>query len=265
MKRRSFVKASLISGAATAVLTPETFAKTTVSAKATSEYYELRTYILKNESQQKVVEHYFEKAAIPALNKMGVKNIGVFTEVKPEGQSKLYVLIPYKNFEHFVGCCDKLQSDSVHIAHGSAYLNAPSSEPAYERIQSSFFKAFAHMPKMEVPAATPRIFELRQYQSASENAGKKKIIMFNDKGEIDIFKRLGFKPVFFGEAIIGEALPNLTYMVTFDDMAAHDQHWKSFGGDAQWKVISKVPEYADSLLVSKIIATFLKPTAFSQI
>jgi hypothetical protein len=121
------------------------------------------------------------------------------------------------------------------------------------------------MPAMEVPAKKTRIFELRQYQSASESAGQKKIEMFNDQGEIDIFKRLGFKPVFFGETVIGESMPNLTYMVTFDDMEAHGKHWKSFGGDAEWKVISKVPEYADSLLVSKIIATFIKPTAFSQI
>lgn len=265
MKRRSFVKASILSGAVAAVLPSETYAKSKASAKATAELYELRIYTLKNETQQKVVEQYYEKAAIPALNRIGIKNVGVFTELKPTGQSKLYALIPYKSVENFVGSNDKLQTDLIYATNGKAYLNAPASEPAYERIQSSLFRAFAHMPKMEVPTAKPRIFELRQYQSASESAGKKKIEMFNDKGEIDIFKRLGFKPVFFGEAVIGEAMPNLTYMVTFDDMAAHDQHWQSFGGDAEWKVISKVPEYADSLLVSKITATFLTPTPFSQI
>ncbi|MDB5013773.1 MAG: family containing protein [Daejeonella sp.] len=238
-----------MSGAVAAVLPSETYSKS-ATAKGNSEFYELRCYTLKNEAQQKIVEDYYEKAAIPALNKMGIKNIGVFTELKPVAQSKLYVFIPYKSIENFVGLSDKLQSDSVYATHGAAYLNAPASEPAYERIESSLFKAFAHMPKMEVPAAQPRIFELRQYQSASESAGKKKIEMFNDKGEIDIFKKLGFKPVFFGEAMIGEAMPNLTYMVTFDDMAAHDQHWKSFGGDPEWKIISKIPEYADALLVS---------------
>jgi hypothetical protein len=91
---------------------------------------------------------------------------------------------------------------------------------------------------LEVPPKSARIFELRQYQSASEAAGKKKIEMFNDQGEIDIFKRLGFKPVFWGETIIGPLRPNLTYMVTFDDLAAKDAHWKAFVDDAQWKKIS---------------------------
>jgi hypothetical protein len=121
------------------------------------------------------------------------------------------------------------------------------------------------MPKMEVPETKQRIFELRQYQSASEYAGKKKIEMFNDRGEIDIFKRLEFRPVFFGETIIGDQRPNLTYMVTFDNMQQHDELWNSFGGDTQWKEISAVPDYADALLVSKITSTFIVPATFSQI
>ncbi|WP_235048416.1 AAA family ATPase [Arcticibacter svalbardensis] len=110
------------------------------------------------------------------------------------------------------------------VVEGAAYLNAPATEPAYERIKSSLLKAFKNMPGLELPQKDKRIFELRRYEHANEAAGIKKREMFNEGGEIDIFKRLGFKPVFFGETIIGEARPNLIYMVTFDDMAAHGQH-----------------------------------------
>jgi hypothetical protein len=88
---------------------------------------------------------------------------------------------------------------------------------------------------------------------------------FNDKGEIDIFKRLGFNPVFWGETIIGPLRPNLTYMVTFNDVADKESHWKDFVMDTQWHEISAVPEYADALLVNKITSTLLVPTAYSQI
>jgi hypothetical protein len=165
----------------------------------------------------------------------------------------------------FVSVTDNLNKDADHQKSGAAYLNAPATEPAYERIESSLLKAFAHMPKMAIPGSGPRIFELRQYQSASEAAGKKKIEMFNDEGEINIFKRLGFKPVFFGETVIGPLRPNLTYMVTFEDMAAHDSHWKAFVDDAEWKKISVVPGYADAELVSKITSTMIDPAAYSQI
>ena len=54
-------------------------------------------------------------------------------------------------------------------------------------------------------------------------------------------------------------------MVTFDDLAAKDAHWKSFGADAEWKKISVVPGYEDARLVSKITSTMIVPTTYSQI
>ena len=264
MKRRSFVKASLITGALGSVMPKLSMATDSLATKG-SEFYELRTYTLKNEQQQKLVEDFFKDAAIPASNRLGSKNIGVFTELKPSGQTKIYALIPYSSIGDFMSVQDKLAADKQYQQAGAAYLNAPADEPAYERIESSLLKAFAHMPAMQVPAHTPRIFELRRYEHATEAAGKKKLEMFNNAGEVDIFKRLGFKPVFFGETLIGDHRPNLIYMVTFDDMAAHDSHWKAFGGDPEWKKISAIPEYADAKLVSHITSTFITPAACSQI
>ncbi len=229
------------------------------------EYYELRTYTLTSSAQQKLVEDYFKNAAIPALNRLGVKHVGVFTEMAPVGQTKIFVLVPYNSMEHFTTVAANIGKDPDFLTKGANYLNAPASMPAYEWIDSSLMKAFVHMPKLEAPAQKPRIFELRQYQSASEIAGKMKIKMFNDEGEIDIFKRLGFNPVFWGETIIGTLRPNLTYLITFDDLDAKAAHWKAFVADPEWKKISAVPEYADSLLVSKITSTMIVPTEYSQI
>ena len=265
MQRRSFVKSSIIGGAAASIVPAISNAMTTINPPAMQEYYELRVYTLKDETQQKLVEDYLKNAAIPALNRLGVKHIGVFTELKPTGQTKIYALAPYSGLDHYASVTDSLGKDGDLKSKGAAYLNAPATAPAYERIESSLLKAFKHFPTLTAPPKKSRIFELRQYQSASEAAGKKKIEMFNDQGEIDIFKRLGFKPVFWGETVIGPLRPNLTYMVTFDDLAAKDAHWKAFVDDAQWKKISTVPEYADALLVNKITSTLLVPTAYSQI
>jgi hypothetical protein len=265
--RRSFMKASLLTGA-TAIAAPllsPVIAKGNNMPATESEFYELRVYQLKDEKQQQLVEAYWQNAAIPALNRLGIKNIGVFTELKPAGQTSIYVLIPFAGLAGFEKMNDQLLKDSTYVKQAAAYLDAPATDPAYERIESSLLKAFAHAPKMVIPGKKTRFFELRQYQSASESAGKKKIEMFNDKGEIDIFKRLGFEPVFFAETLIGELRPNLTYMITFADMAAHDSHWKAFGSDPEWKKISSDPDYADAKLVSKITSTFIVPTSYSQI
>jgi len=233
--------------------------------KADREFYELRGYSLKDEQQQILVENYFNDALIPALNRLGNMHIGVFTELKPTGQTKIYALIPYHSWDDFITVQNKLANDSLYQAAADAYLNAPAADPAYERIESSMLRSFVHMPQMQVPERKPCIFELRRYEHASENAGKKKLEMFNDAGEIDIFKRLGFKPVFFGETLIGESRPNLIYMLTFDDMDAHDSHWKAFGNDPDWKRISAIPDYADAKLVSHITSTLLVPASCSQI
>lgn len=262
MKRRSFVKSSLL---LTSWHSIGSTSGATAFKKTKQEFYELRVYTLNNAAQQQIVEDYFEKAAIPALNRLGTKNIGVFKELNAEGQTKLFVLIPFNSMDDYISSNEKLLKDAAYLQAGAAYINAPATAPAYERIQSSLLRAFAHMPALVPPPLKPRIFELRRYESASEAAGKKKIEMFNDAGEIEIFKRVGLQPVFFGETLIGDMRPNLTYMLTFDDMAQHDRSWKAFGSDAGWKRISSIPDYADAKIVSRITRTFLEPTAFSQV
>ncbi len=251
--------------AATGAVAPKLAMATESSTKNSREFYELRVYTLKSDAQQKLVTNYFKDALIPALTRLGSGPVGVFTELKPTGQTKIYALIPYKSIDDFITVGDKLAIDHDYQQAADDYLNAPASDPAYERIESSLLKAFTHMPKMQLPEKKPRIFELRRYEHATEGAGKKKLEMFNDAGEIDIFKKLGFNPVFFGETIIGPLRPNLTYMITFDDTAAHDAHWKAFGGDPAWKKVSAIPDYADAKLVSHITSIMLVPEESSQI
>ena len=267
MKRRNFVKTSLLTGSAAGLIPLESTARRNHSPlqSPTREFYELRVYSLKNAKQRNLVEDYFQQAAIPALNKLGSKNIGVFTEYLSQGYTKLVILIPYSSMEDFTTAPEKMANDATYQQAATAYLTAPASEPAYERIESSFLQAFSGMPTLEIPEKKQRLFELRRYESPSESAGKKKIEMFNQAGEITIFKRTGLTPVFFGETIIGPHRPNLTYMLAFDDMAEHDQNWKRFGSDPDWKKISSLPEYADEKILSNINRTFLVPTSFSQI
>lgn len=263
MKRRSFVKASLITGAAGSILSKTGMAAPS-GKKSNTQFYELRIYTLQNDAQQKIVEDYLQNAYIPALNRLGSNTVGVFTELKPNGQTRLFVLIPFSSLDDYLKVQDKLVLDADYIQKSSAYINAPLNAPAYDRIESSLLQAFPGMPKMETPEKKTRIFELRRYESPTEYAGKKKIDMFNRGNEIAIFKRLGFNPVFYSETLIGTFRPNLVYMITFDDIAAHDRLWKAFGADPEWNKLRSMPEYPDAL-VSRITSTMLIPVGYSQI
>jgi hypothetical protein len=123
------------------------------------------------------------------------------------------------------------------------------------------------MPHLEVPKhSTPvgeRIYELRSYEGHTEKIFKNKVRMFNEGGEVGIFKRLGFNAVFYGEVIAGSRMPNLMYMTTFPNKASRDEHWKAFSADPQWGELKGMDEYKDN--VSKIDIYFLHPTDDSDI
>ncbi len=278
MDRRKFVKSSFLSGSVLGGLIPfsnsAAFVENNKSKK--QQWYELRTYIFADEAQQQLTNAYLEQACLPALNRAGVINVGVFSEWFPpaaadssaapsNGPGKMFLLIPFDSIDSFAAINGRLTGDAAYQKSGEAYLSAPAANPAYERIESSLLRAFLHMPLIEVPEKKERLFELRCYESPTESAGQKKIEMFNDAGEIDIFKKIGARPVFFGETIIGERRPNLTYMLCFDNMEAHDVHWTAFRTDPEWKKISVMPEYSDARLISKITRTFLKPAGYSQV
>ena len=127
-------------------------------------------------------------------------------------------------------------------------------------------KAFAGMPVMELPKETlkmtQRMFELRIYESHDDLKARLKVAMFND-GEIDIMRTTKMAPVFYGETLIGQDVPNLIYMLSASDMESHEAHWKAFIEHPDWDRIKKLPKYKDT--VSKITKVYLVPTDYSQI
>jgi hypothetical protein len=108
------------------------------------------------------------------------------------------------------------------------------------------------------------MFELRIYPSHSEVKALKKIEMFNS-GEMDVMRETGLAPVFYGQALIGSGLPQLTYMLSAEDQAAHDKHWAAFGKHPVWKKMQNDPQYADTVIKDGIKNHFLLPTSYSQI
>ena len=126
--------------------------------------------------------------------------------------------------------------------------------------------AFSGMPKIELPAYSrekrARMFEVRTYESYSELKALKKVSMFNS-GEIELMRKVGLGPVFYGQALIGPNLPHLTYMLSAENEQEHKKHWGAFGGHPTWKSMSTDPQYADT--VSHITKRYLSLAPYSQI
>ena len=88
--------------------------------------------------------------------------------------------------------------------------------------------------------------------------------MFNAGGEIPIFNRLGFNPVFYGKVISGNRMPNLMYMPVFDNVQQKDEQWKRFVADTTWKRISTLPENQNEVIVSHIDSIMMHSTEYSD-
>ncbi len=268
MKRRDFLTTSLAAAGAAGVSTLLSAPAAETGASAGREFYELRLYHLRRGPKQQLFDDFYREAAIPAMNRAGMAPIGVFNIATGPESPTMYVVIPHKSLESFATANDRVHADPEYRKAGAEFVNAPATDPSYLRVESSLMVAFDGMPKLEVPPWTaekkPRLFELRTYESHSKKANKKKIEMFN-VGEIAIFRRAGLLPVFFGETLIGPKLPNLTYMLAYENMAAHDANWGRFGADPEWHKLSSTPGYTDPEIVCNISNLFLRPTGYSQI
>ncbi len=267
MKRREFIKtsvaASTIAGLGTACLSASAAAR---AGGRNREYYELRVYRLKSGANHDLLDTYLEKAAIPALNRLGVSPVGVFTEIEPKDAPALYMLATYPSLRVFATATERLSADPEYLKAGADYLNVPKTNPAFDRIDSWLLLAFAGQPKVDLPAycrdKKPRIFEIRTYESYSEAKALKKVEMFNS-GEIDAMHEVGLAPIFYGQALIGRDLPHLTYMLSAENKEEHTKHWDAFKVHPTWDKLKNDPQYADT--VSKIVNRFLAPTSYSQI
>lgn len=232
------------------------------------EYYELRKYKMESGPQPKLTDTYIAEALIPALNKMGISPVGAFSlEIGPETPI-LYLLLPSQSVETLVSSDLRLAQDEAFLKAAAPFWSAPAKEPAFQRVQSSLMIAFEGHPKLTVPPVTAskgkRVFQLRTYESPSNAAHVRKVEMFHS-GEFGAFERAGFWQVFYGDSLIGERLPNLTYMLSFPDIAGMNEKWAAFGADPDWKKLIQNPRYNYESIVTNITNLILHPTSYSQI
>jgi hypothetical protein len=259
MDRRKFLASSL----ATSALVASSASGQQGSITRSREFYQLRRYTLQTGPQVAMTEKYISEALIPALAKRGGP-VGAFRlDIGPETPT-FYVLIPTHE-PAMAGALElELNLDADYVKAAEPFWSAPGSSPAFLRMDSSLLVAFEGWPRITPPAKGKRIFQLRTYESPSYRDHIVKVQMFHS-GEFEIFKNAGFQMVFFGDTLIGQRMPSLTYMLSFADSADMDAKWNVFRNDPAWKKLSADPRFAFEAIVSNITNLVLSPLASSQI
>lgn len=259
MTRRSFLPAAVSGavGAANAATTP-----------AQRAILDLRYFYLRNsaDNQRRRVTQFLESGVLPAMKRAGAGPVGVFSSnIAPDGPF-LLLLHSHASFAAMEQTSDKVAADADYQKALEAFNSQPGLN--YERQQRVLLRAFPSIPQIEVPQGeakrAARIFELRTYESPNSSTLRRKIGMFDD-GEIAVFRKVGMTPVFFGETLVGPKMPNLTYMLAYDDLAHREKTWRAFVSDPDWAKLREKPGLSDAEVVSNISNIFLSPLGFSQI
>jgi hypothetical protein len=245
------------------------FSSQAADKKPRQEYYRLTVYHYSNDIQEKRLDDYFQNALLPALHRAGISKAGIFKAIANDTAmiKSMYLWVPLASLKMIEKINTELNTDTAYQRAGSDFINTDHSNPVYTRMETILLKAFPLAPHFEIPGLQAekkdRVYELRSYEGASEKLFRNKVKMFNDGGEIGLFKRLRFNAVFYSEVIAGSHMPNLMYMTCYENMADRDAHWKTFSSDPFWKQLSSSPEYQNN--VSHIDIVFLHPTDYSDL
>lgn len=258
MKRRNFLKGSaLIGGAAMAGKSVAGVQQFTTER----EIYELRVYHFKNNGQKEKVGQFYVDALIPVMNGYGVK-VGAFEEYGQTEPPTIYNLLVYPSLADYHQIRKNLWNNRFFLEKSALYFKETAEDGAFLRYETFLLEAFDAIPQIRIPGNDRGLFELRLYESNNEEAGKRKINMFNQE-ELALFDEVGLHATFFGEILAGPQMPALVYMLWFKDMDERTENWKKFRESPKWRKMSSKPEYANT--VSVVNKKFLVPAKYSQI
>ena len=229
-------------------------------------FLELRYYWMRNSRSNQIerTNTFLAEALVPGLRRAGGGPTGVFAPVIGPGSPYALVVTSYPSLAAMQTVLENLAADPVYKQAYDAWNAIP--DLSYIRMESTLLRCFSGFPAIETgaPRTNPRLFELRTYESDNEATLRKKISMFED-GEIAVFRTCGLQPVFFSEAIVGSKLPQLTYMLAYEDMADRERAWNTFRTHPDWIALRDQPGLSDPDIVSNISSSLVRPGAGSEI
>ena len=233
-------------------------------ASMAGEFYELRVIRMESPEKAAIFDATLESEGMQALSEAGIQ-AGVFKQRDDSSHDRYLLMVhagSYSIGQEIIG------ADAADEATGAAwdYLNADPKDPIFTRQEVSLVKAVSTFPRLKDPEGSgseDRYFELRIYESATEVKGALKVEMFETGGEIELFGQMGLDLVFFGRAVAGDNLPQLTYMVVYENEDAKKAAWKAFTTSPEWGQMKSLPRYKDT--VSKVHSHFLTALPYSHI
>lgn len=253
MMRRSFLQAVGAAGVAGA---------SADSGAARTRFYTLESSLMENGDQVARLHDFMSHAFVPAARKVHTGPMLFLEALVAQHVPQVAVVMGFSSASDALSLNTRLHQQEGYTAAVEKWESGPN--PPFEQTTSTLLEATGYSPEIAAgeSAKQPRIFELRTYHSPTWRQLGALHQRFASR-EIPIFHRNGIHPVFYTSTVFGANLPNLTYLIPFDDLAAREKAWSAFGADAEWVKVRKESVAKDGEIASVIQITLFKATAYS--
>ena len=238
------------------------------SASRTPGFTEIRKYTVENAEKRAKFVEILDNALIPALNRQGIKPVGVLIPAEEGNEPKyalnVFVVAQHNTMNSFVNANTRLLADKRYMKDAAPIFETNSKDPVYTDCETFLLKNFPTVPQIEVPKLGPdRVFQWRLYRSFNIERNAAKVKMFDKGGEIPLFREVNMHPIFFGDIVAGTRMPALLYMIGFPSEEKRNAAWREFGSHPKWQEMRVDPQYADT--ATEIDNVVLVPSSGSQI
>jgi hypothetical protein len=204
-------------------------------------------------------------SSIMPITAKNTQAVGVFTSIVAPHQPLTLMVSGFSTLEEVDAAGLRMARDAD-FQRASEKLES-GSEPAYDRSDRVLLRATQFSqdiaPLKEKPK-TPRVFELRVYHSPTY----RQLGFLHERfsgPEIGIFHRVGIFPILYGDTMIGPNMPNQTYLIPFENLAAREKAWDAFAADAEWQKVRADSVARGGEIVADQNIMLLRPTPYSPI
>ncbi len=251
MLRRSFLQAVGAAGVAGAG---------SDSGAARTRYYTMESLLMENGEQVGRLHDFLSHGFLPAARKVHTGPMLVLEAVVASHVPQVAVVMGFGSAADALSIHSRLQQQDGYTAAVEKWETGVI--PPCEQMVSTLLEAADYSPEFPQSAKQPRIFELRTYHSPTWRQLGALHERFAGR-EIPIFHRSGIHPVLYSSTAFGSSMPNLTYLIPFDDLAAREKAWGAFGADPEWVKVRKESVEKDGEIASVIQISLFKATAYS--
>ena len=228
-------------------------------------YYQLQYFYLKNGTQSARIQEFMRHGLLPALSRIHDGPRMVLDALVAQHMPQVLAITGFGSLAEWQDLRARLSRDADYRRAFETWEAAP--EQPYEDCSEVLLEATDYSPEIapsDAPPAAPRIFELRVYHSPPWRQLSALHARFAGP-EVAIFHRVGIHPVLYSSTLVGPSMPNLTYLIPFESLAAREKAWAAFAADPEWIKVRQESIDQHGQISSVIQMALYRAAAYSPI